>query len=127
MKKSIYTIIAVTFLACIGPEAIAGGASGLKERMLARAPQLAELKKQKIIGENLRGLVQVTDETKATAEAKQLVAEENRDRLFVYQTIAKRQGAAAEKVGEQRATAIYLKAVPGVMLQAKDGTWSAKE
>jgi len=127
MKQILHILSAVTILMCAAPWSSAGGASDLKARMLKRAPKLAELKKQTLIGENVKGLLEIIDATKVSAEAKQLVADENRDRLIIYQMIAKRQSSTAEKVGAQRAQAIYSKALAGVMLQGKDGMWYAKK
>lgn len=127
MKRVLHVLTAVTVLTCVAPWSAASGAGDLKNRMLKRAPKLAEFKEQKLIGENVKGLLEVIDATKVNAEAKQLVADENRDRSTIYQMIAKRQGSTAAKVGAQRAKSIYSKAVGGVLLQREDGTWYAKK
>jgi len=127
MKRVLHVLTAVTVLTCIAPWSSGAGAADLKSRMLKRAPKLAELKEQKLIGENMKGLLEVIDATKVNVEAKQLVDDENRDRSTIYQMIAKRQSSTAAKVGAQRARAIYSKAVGGVLLQREDGTWYAKK
>ncbi|MBT3380083.1 MAG: DUF1318 domain-containing protein [Lentisphaerae bacterium] len=127
MKRYVYMVVAAACLGVMVPGATGAGASGLKARMVARAPRLAELKQAKAVGEDLKGLVQIADETKVTAADKQLVADENRDRAIVYQIIAKQHGSTPGHVGTQRAAAIYKRAKAGVMLQREDGTWYEKK
>jgi len=127
MKRYLYIIAAAAFLGSLVPNTLADSASELKARLASRVAELAKLKERKVIGEDLKGLLQVTDAAQATAADKQLVADENKDRGIVYQMIARRQGSTPEQVGAQRASAIHKLAKSGVMLQREDGTWYAKE
>ena len=95
----------------------------VKQRMAQRLPQLATLKKQKTVGEDRAGYVQVVDTAKATSEAKATVDAENADRREVYAAIAASMKTDVAVVAAQRARQIRDTAAPGVMLQAEDGSW----
>lgn len=95
----------------------------VKDRMLARLPQIDAMKKSGTIGENNRGYLEVRS---ASASAEKLASEENADRKAVYQSIASQQGSTAENVGKLRARQIAEKAAPGVWVQDEGGTWRRK-
>ena len=95
----------------------------VKDRMLARLPQIDAMKKSGDIGENNQGFLEART---ASAPAAKLAGEENADRNVVYQAIAKQQGTTAEKVGRLRARQIAEKAAPGVWVQDEGGTWRKK-
>jgi uncharacterized protein len=95
----------------------------VKDRMLARLPQIDAMKTSGVIGENNLGYLEVRS---ASAPAEKLANEENADRKVVYQAIAKQQGAPVENVGKLRARQIADKAAPGVWVQDESGTWRKK-
>ena len=101
----------------------AARAEGLKERMLARLPEIDSMKSRGIIGENNGGYLQFVGTERSN---EQLVAEENADRRKVYDAIAAKQGTTAELVGSRRALQIAQNAPTGTWLQAPDGSWSKK-
>ncbi len=98
--------------------------NNLKERFLKRKPVLNALKDQEIIGENNEGLITFR---KADEENKQIVEEENADRLKVYSIIAKRHGINVAEVGKRRAVKIARIASPGHWLQDVKGKWYKKQ
>ncbi len=104
----------------------AGGLAGAKERMRARLGELADLKREKRVGENRVGLLEVMPAEREDEGLQRLVDEENRDRSTVYRAIAEKAEAAPEQVGRRRARQIYDTAAPGVMLQRADGSWFEK-
>ncbi|MEA1968662.1 MAG: DUF1318 domain-containing protein [Thermodesulfobacteriota bacterium] len=98
-------------------------AGNIKERMKKRLPQIVQMKKQGIIGENFRGYLEFVSAKKIN---EALVANENRDRKKIYSAIAKQQNAAIKKVEELRGIQIVQKAHKGEYLKKKDGTWYKK-
>lgn len=95
----------------------------IKQRMQERLPVLNAMKQRRILGENNRGLLEFTGAARENAD---VVDAENRDRLAVYEAIAKRNGTAAEQVGRERARQIAENAAPGTLLQNAAGTWGPK-
>jgi uncharacterized protein YdbL (DUF1318 family) len=93
----------------------------LMERMRERLPQIDSLLTSQTVGEGNRGLLiaraELSDEQKALVEA------ENRDRVAVYNAIARRTESTPEVVGRQRALQIRERAAEGVWLQDEDGNW----
>jgi uncharacterized protein YdbL (DUF1318 family) len=98
---------------------VSEGAS-LKERMLARVPEINALKNQGVIGENNRGLLEFRG---SSQPQKGLVNGENKDRQAVYAAIAKKQGIDAALVGQRRAKQLAAKGSPGHWFQKPDGSW----
>lgn len=96
---------------------------GIKERMLARIPAINSLLDQGVIGENNKGFLEFR---KNSPDQKNLIAEENQDRLKVYTAIAKQQGVSPQLVGERRAKQIVEIAKPGTWLQDESGNWYQK-
>ncbi len=105
-----------------GMVAVVQGAD-IKARMRARLPQIIQLKKQGLIGENNQGLLQFRTSKKSGAD---IVQAENQDRQKVYNAIAKQQGVSAALVGQKRAQQIREKAAPGEWLQKPNGQWYKK-
>ena len=98
-------------------------AEGVKERMLARLPEIDSMKSRGIIGENNQGYLEFRDTDRSNAK---VVAEENADRRKVYEAIAKQQKTTVELVGSRRALQIEQNAPSGTWLQSSDGSWSKK-
>lgn len=98
-------------------------AEGIKDRMKNRLPAINALKDQGVIGENNKGYLEFRQ---SRADQKQLVDEENADRLKVYTAIAGQQGASPDLVGSRRAIQIAEIASPGTWLQKTDGSWYQK-
>lgn len=118
--KTIFSYAALMALALVLCSGVAH-ADGLKDRMLARAPQINALKAQQAVGEDNKGYLQALKDT-----GKDIVAAENADRKAVYAAIAQKQGVDPVFVGERRAAQIRERAEAGEMLQAPDGSWYKK-
>ena len=96
----------------------------IKARFLERKPILNELKDRGIIGENNKGFIVIRTDFK---ENRNVVNEENADRLKVYRNIAQRHGTDVNIVGRRRAVQIAKIAPAGHWLQDEDGRWYRKE
>jgi uncharacterized protein YdbL (DUF1318 family) len=101
----------------------AARADSIKERMLARLPQIDSLKERGVIGENNKGYLEFLGSAKPDSN---VVAEENNDRRRVYEAIAAKQNTTVELVGRRRALQIAENAPSGTWLQAEDGSWFKK-
>lgn len=98
-------------------------AESVKERMLARIPQINTLKDKGVIGEDNKGYLAYRS---ADKPEQQLVNGENKDRQSVYQAIANKQKVDAGLVGQRRAKQIAEKGQKGHWFQKADGTWYTK-
>ena len=101
----------------------ASAASGIKERMAERLPEIVALKDKGVIGEDNLGYLQFVGTVK---EKEELVRAENDDRLQVYQAIASQQGTTADLVGRRRAQQIMDITLTGHWLQDANGRWYKK-
>jgi uncharacterized protein YdbL (DUF1318 family) len=118
--KNKHILFVVTIIAClIGTTSFAGA---LKERMMQRAPAIATLKAQGVVGENRAGFL----EFRNAPQQEALVQAENADRKKAYTAIAKKNGGSIKKVGEIRAEILARKAPSGTWLQNPDGQWYQK-
>ncbi len=122
MKARLFTLFAALCLLTVS--ALAENAGDIRRRMEQRLPALDELKGKQVIGENNRGLVEVHGS--GTADAGQVVADENRDREAIYAILAKETGATPDSVGRARAKQIAAKSRPGVWVQDEAGKWYRK-
>ena len=98
-------------------------AESIKDRMVARLPQINELKNKGLIGENNKGLLEFRSNKKVQ---QNLVIAENKDRKAVYGAIAKKQGVNPGLVGQRRAKQIADRGAPGQWFQKPDGKWYKK-
>ena len=111
----IITILFVSAVNC--------SAESIKDRMVARLPQINELKSKGLIGENNQGLLEFRTNKKPQ---QNLVVAENKDRKAVYNAIAKKQGVKPGLVGQRRAKQIADRGTPGQWFQKPDGKWYKK-
>ena len=124
MKKKVTVAILAIFL-CIGFAAGAfASAKEIRDRMIARLPEIKALKAKGLVGENNKGFLEFVGQQK---EKPEIVTAENKDRAAVYEAIAKQQGTTVELVGKHRAIQIADKAKPGEWLQDADGQWYQKK
>lgn len=98
-------------------------AQGIKERMLARLPQIDSMKSSGILGENNKGYLEFVGKER---KMQDVVEAENLDRKKVYEAIAAKQGTSPALVGSRRALQISENATAGTWLQAADGSWYRK-
>jgi uncharacterized protein YdbL (DUF1318 family) len=123
MKKKVHIIIFVT-LFCIGFAAGAfASAKEIRNRMIARLPEIRALKAKGLVGENNKGYLEFVGQQK---EKQEIIKAENEDRKKVYTAIAKQQGTTVELVGKHRAIQIAKKSKPGEWLQDANGKWYQK-
>ena len=101
-----------------------GLADDIRARMKARLPIIVELKSKGIVGENSNGLLEFVGTKK---EQEEVIDAENKDRLKVYEAIAKQTGTSPEVVGKRRALQIAEKASPGEWLEDENGKWHQKK
>lgn len=123
MKNKVYKSTIAIILVCFFLTGVSALGEDIKARMKARLPIIVKLKSEGIIGENSAGYLQFVGNQKAN---ESVIAEENADRLKVYQAIAKQTGTTPEVVGQRRAVQIADKAAPGEWLQGADGKWYQK-
>lgn len=97
--------------------------ASIKERMAARIPAISALKAKGIVGENNKGFLEFRGKNQPQ---KDVIDAENKDRLQVYKTIGKKQGASPTLVGQRRAKAIAKNTKPGQWYQKADGKWAKK-
>ncbi len=120
MKNSRYILVIVTLAAClIGSVALAGS---IKERMKERAPVVASLRAQGVVGENNQGFLEFRGPQSQAA----VVQAENADRALVYKAIAKKTGTTPGVVGQRRAAQIVQQVPTGTWLQNPGGKWYRK-
>lgn len=115
----------VLFALCCLPALQANNAETIKQNMIKRRPQIQELKRKGLIGENHEGYLAVVEKSLPAAD-QNVVDEENRDRKTVYEAIAKQQGSDARTVGQLRAKRIFEQAGSGEYLKSEGGTWKQK-
>jgi uncharacterized protein YdbL (DUF1318 family) len=117
--KSILLLLLVIFVLCTP-----GLTDDIKARMKARLPVVVELKSKGIVGENSNGLLEFVGNKKEQAA---VIEAENKDRLIVYEAIAKQTGTTPEVVAKRRAIQIAEKANPGEWLKDENGKWYQKK
>lgn len=126
MKLKIYVSLLIimlfgSFFANVS--SVADDLSAVKRQMEKRLPIIIELKSKGIIGENNTGYLQFIG---GRREKEDIVQAENQDRRKVYESIAKKEGASIEQVGQRRAQQIASKARKGEWLQNPTGKWYQK-
>jgi len=125
MKTRLILSLSVVALFGAAVPAAPAQTSDLKQQMAQRLPSLDELRRSQIVGEANTGYLEVRGK-KATPEAEQLVADENRDRAAVYEMIARSSETTKDAVGRARAKVIAAASASGVLVQDADGNWAAK-
>ncbi|WOO42830.1 YdbL family protein [Rubellicoccus peritrichatus] len=98
--------------------------SAIKSNMQKRLPQIEQLWKQGLVGENNEGYL--SSRGSLNDAQKKLMNAENSDRKQVYTSIAKNADTTPAKVGKQRAAQIANRAAKGLWLQKPDGKWYKK-
>jgi hypothetical protein len=111
------------FMVCLMVLSQPLGAQGIKERMIARIPVIADLKTKGIIGEDNRGYLGFVT---AQRVEEALVAAENTDRRMVYEHFAKQQNTTLAVVEKIQANRKAEKANPGEFFQNPAGAWVKK-
>ena len=120
MKKKITVAILATLLCIVFAAGAFASAKEIRDRMIARLPEIKALKAKGLVGENNKGYLEFVGQKK---EKQEIVTAENQDRQTVYKAIAKQQETTVELVGKHRAVQIAAKAQPGTWLQDANGKW----
>lgn len=124
MKKN-YSIFILLALFVWFPVALpAQSAAEVRDRMEKRLPEVDEMKKNGIVGENNKGYLEARQ--KVTNHQEGIIKAENADRKYVYTVIASRSNATPEFVGQQRAKQVAAKSARGLWLQNEKGEWYRK-
>ena len=84
-----------------------------------RKPQLAAAQQAQVIGENKSGLVEVR--SAADAAARQLVTDENNDRMIIYRAVAAKNGTSVAQVQALYARRLQSDAPAGTPLETIEG------
>lgn len=124
MKNKVYASTISIILVCLLFSGVSAFGEDIKARMKARLPIIVKLKSEGIVGENSAGFLQFIGNQKSN---ETVIAEENADRLKVYEAIAKKTGTTPEVVGQRRAKQIAEKAGPGEWLRDTNGKWYQKK
>jgi uncharacterized protein YdbL (DUF1318 family) len=96
------------------------------ESRRARNGQIEQWKARGCVGETNRGLVEARPGQGCSGEVGQLVAAENGDRQYIYQTLMQQNNIPASdapRVGAAFAKANHDRAKPGEWLQQENGQW----
>tara|TARA_R100000027_G_scaffold254_1_gene281 strand:+ start:9618 stop:9989 length:372 start_codon:yes stop_codon:yes gene_type:complete len=97
----------------------------IRNQMAERLPAIDDLKEDGLIGESKDGLLSIRGSI--SPEQRKMVEAENKDRMTVYNAIAKQTGQPVSKVQEQRAAQLAKTSAPGVWLQDAKGNWYQKK
>lgn len=122
-KNSVIVSILLLAIFLFSPNAFAESAQDIKDRMMARLPEINQLKDSGIIGEGNDGFLAFIN---GAPKKAQILNAENADRRKVYTAIARKGGTTPELVGQRRALQISQKATPGSWLQNANGAWHKK-
>jgi len=115
------------------PAAYAGSISDLPdevvvaiERRRGRRAQIVLLASQGYIGENENGFLDVFDKNSLDAGKLTMVEEENKDRLVIFEYVAKKNGASVEDTGKVFGVRIQKDAAAGTPIEESQGQWVVK-
>jgi uncharacterized protein YdbL (DUF1318 family) len=98
-------------------------ADDLADRMTKRRPQIEQLKKEGVLGENNKGYLEFVGDV---VKNKALVEAQNKDRKEGYSIVAKKQGVSVEQVAKVRAAYYAKKTKSGEYFQSRSGKWVKK-
>lgn len=88
MKPVIKLLFVVLVMCTVASPAWAQSKDELKDRFMAREPELRAQKEKNTIGETVEGYVAIADENKADRKVAALVDDENKDRKRLFQILA---------------------------------------
>ena len=88
-----------------------------------RLAQISSLEARGVIGENKSALLALRG---SAAEAGSLIAQENSDRLMIYQSIAAQNGTPIEEVQKLYVQRLQANAPSGTAIEKSNGEWTIK-
>lgn len=92
-----------------------------------RLDKLHGFEKDGIIGENKMGLVEVRDAARADDNVKQIITEENKDRMVIYKSIAAKNSTLVDEVQKLYARRLRNDAPPGAPVETLNEATGAYE
>lgn len=98
--------------------AVKAAALRRKERLLI----LYSLMGKGIIGENKAGLLTIVDKAVSDTSVEKTVAQENSDRMLIYQALARSNNTALEEIQTLYASRLQNDAPPGASIEVFNGT-----
>jgi uncharacterized protein YdbL (DUF1318 family) len=104
--------------------------AAIKEAALRRKGRLAELQQlmaQGVIGEDKFGLLTVVGTGAASSGVEDLVAEENADRMTIYEELARKNSSPLEAIQELYASRLQSDAPPGTPIEVLDKATGTSE
>ncbi len=125
-NKIIIFMLTVFFVVSIpGFAAYAQSKDQITSSMRDRYPAIQEAKDDGLVGEAWTGLVGLVDPN-APADVQNLVSSENKDRLALFQIIARETGTSVEEVARQNRIRMYRLAGDNHFLQDQNRAWVRK-
>ena len=101
----------------------------VEQAALGRRARLSELHSwlsRGVLGENKSGLVEIRNSGQADSSVQTLDNAENKDRMVIYQGVAKKNGTSVEEVQKIYAKRLQEDAPAGTPVQGVEGDWSTK-
>ncbi|MFA5315668.1 MAG: DUF1318 domain-containing protein [Candidatus Omnitrophota bacterium] len=96
------------------------------ERRKARRSELISWEAKGVIGENMRGQVELVNRAAADNSVAGLVEQENRDRSTIYAYVAGKNNASVDETARISAKRIQEDAPSGTPIQSPGGEWTTK-
>jgi uncharacterized protein YdbL (DUF1318 family) len=96
------------------------------ERRKERRSELVSWEARGVIGENMRGQVELVHRAVADNSAVGLVEQENRDRSIIYAYVAGKNNASVDETAAVFAKRIQADAPSGTPIQSSGGEWTTK-
>lgn len=101
------------------------------EKRKARYSQIEQLLNEGSVGENNQGILEIRSSSQLLSdkELKNIVSEENNDRLFIYRSILEQNNLPGEMLKDIQAAFAKERrdrVEPGVWIQLPDGEWARK-
>jgi len=120
-----------SFLGILASDAYAQEALSpeVEQAALRRKDRLSELSSWQakgIIGENKNALVEIRIPQGEDSPVNKIVAEENADRMIIYQSIAKKNGTSVEEVQKLYAKRLQAAAPSGTPVETPENEWKVK-
>ncbi len=132
-KEGAAAVPKTSWLDRIVPCAYAGGLSDFPdevvvaiERRKARRSQILLLASQGYIGENENGFVEVFEKTSLDPGRLAMIEQENKDRLVIFEYVAKKNRTSVEETGKVFADRIQKDAAAGTPIEESSGDWVVK-
>lgn len=107
-------------------EGLSGDIEEAAMRRGARYDRLAAAESKGLIGETNSGLLELRGAGSSDASLNELVSAENNDRMIIYRSVAKKNGATLDEVRELYAKKLQAKAPSGTPVESASGEWRAK-